>query len=90
MSSKAIIIEVKGRVQGVGFRYYTKKTAEELQIAGFVKNLPNGNVYIEAEGEGEFLDLFVDWCCKGPQWARVLEILISDTPVIGLTEFDIR
>ena len=44
-------MKVYGKVQGVGFRYYTHKKANELGLNGFVKNKPDGSVYIEAEGE---------------------------------------
>lgn len=45
---KAAFIHVFGRVQGVGFRYYTNMKALELHIKGFVENKPDGSVYIEA------------------------------------------
>ena len=45
-----IIIQVYGLVQGVFFRYTTRKIARNLGLTGIVKNLPNGSVYIEAEG----------------------------------------
>jgi len=48
---KHVNITVKGRVQGVGFRYSAMEAAEELGIKGFVRNMPDGSVYIEAEGE---------------------------------------
>jgi acylphosphatase len=71
MSKKAIILQVFGRVQGVGFRYYTQKKADEFGIHGFAKNRPDGSVYIEAEGEEGLLEAFVFWCEEGPAWARV-------------------
>ena len=48
---QALAITVKGRVQGVGFRFSTVREAEELGIKGFVENRMDGSVYIEAEGE---------------------------------------
>lgn len=68
---KHVLITVFGRVQGVGFRYYTQKKALELKLNGFVRNKPNGSVYIEAEGNSKNVDEFVDWCSHGPEWARV-------------------
>lgn len=90
MKKQAIIIEVSGRVQGVGFRYHTQNTARKLGVTGFVQNRPNGNVYIEAEAENEALMEFVHWCQKGPQRAVVTDIKISDTLPIGYISFDIR
>ncbi|PKP49853.1 MAG: hypothetical protein CVT92_14890 [Bacteroidetes bacterium HGW-Bacteroidetes-1] len=46
---KAVIIQIFGRVQGVGFRYYTVHKAMELGVYGFVQNKGDGSVYIEAE-----------------------------------------
>jgi acylphosphatase len=54
-------IIVKGTVQGVGFRYYTRRLASSLGLTGFVKNLASGEVEIEAEGEKQNLqDLIRD------------------------------
>ena len=49
--TKTVHIIVKGKVQGVGFRYYTRRLAISLGLTGFVKNLAGGEVEIEAEGE---------------------------------------
>ena len=52
---------IKGTVQGVGFRYYTRRLADSLGLSGYVKNLPDGNVEIEAEGDKQSLqDLIRD------------------------------
>jgi len=64
-------ITVKGRVQGVWFRKYTKMKADELEIQGYVRNLPNGDVYIEAEGNKLQLDAFVEWLHKGSPHSKV-------------------
>ena len=58
---KAAIITVSGRVQNVGFRFNTLKAAKKNDIYGIVKNLHDGSVYIEAEGEEENLDQFILW-----------------------------
>jgi acylphosphatase len=87
---KAVQIIVRGKVQGVGFRYYSRKKAAEFDVKGFVKNQPDGSVYIEAEGKTIDLETFVDWCRKGPMWAKVREFTISDIPFSGFTVFEIR
>ncbi|HEY5918996.1 MAG TPA: acylphosphatase, partial [Chryseolinea sp.] len=56
-----ISILVSGRVQGVFYRASAKTKADELGITGFVQNLPDGEVYMEAEGPDEKLDLFKAW-----------------------------
>lgn len=90
MKNTAVIIEVSGRVQGVGFRYYTLQKANELGINGYVQNRPDGSVLIEAEAENEALIEFIHWCQKGPQWARVTDFKISDTIAIGYNGFETR
>ena len=87
---KAVSIEVFGRVQGVGFRYYTQKKAQELQLHGFVKNTVNGSVVIEAEGDETALDEFILWCHKGPAWARVQEVKYYIMPPYNYLKFEIR
>jgi acylphosphatase len=67
-------ITVKGKVQGVFFRKSTQEKAYELQISGYVQNERDGSVYIEAEGEKERIDEFIEWCKKGPKNAEVTEI----------------
>lgn len=87
---KAAIIQVFGRVQGVGFRYYTEKKANELHLKGFVENKADGSVYIEAEGQEENLEMFIAWCMKGPQWARVHNTTIQAASPVGYSTFKIR
>ncbi len=87
---KAVILKISGRVQRVSFRYHTRKTAQDLQISGFVKNESDGSVYVEAEAEEELLDRFILWCHKGPNWARVDHINIQQSQVLGYEGFDVR
>ncbi|MDX1535872.1 MAG: acylphosphatase [Candidatus Spechtbacterales bacterium] len=72
-----INIKVTGRVQGVFFRHSTRKKAESLDIKGFVKNEPDGSVYIEAEGEPSALEDFISWVKEGPRAARVDNVQIE-------------
>jgi acylphosphatase len=88
--NKAYSISVMGRVQGVGFRYYTEKKALELGLTGYVQNQADGSVKIEAEGQEEQLLEFIHWCHKGPQWARVQKVSISELPPVGYAGFRIR
>ncbi|MFA5971523.1 MAG: acylphosphatase [Lentimicrobiaceae bacterium] len=78
---QAVILTIYGHVQGVGFRYFVIQKAEYLEISGFVKNLSNGNVYIEAEGEPEKLELFIHACQQGPSHAWVEKVDIQHCPV---------
>jgi acylphosphatase len=87
---KALRIIVQGRVQNVGFRYSTHEKAKGLGICGYVMNQPDGSVLIEAEAEEEILNAFVLWCHQGPDWARVLELKVTDKPVNEYKSFEIR
>ena len=62
---------VRGRVQGVFYRASTREEAERLGLAGWVRNLPDGGVELEVEGEREPVDALIEWCRKGPPHARV-------------------
>ena len=68
---KRIIINVHGHVQGVFFRYTTRKVARRLGLTGFVKNMGDGSVYIEAEGPEDKLKELLAFSKKGPEHARV-------------------
>ncbi len=83
-------IRVIGRVQGVFFRASTHEKASALQLKGFVRNEPDGAVYIEAEGEKEVVEKLIDWCRSGPARARVDRIDATEGDVVGFKEFSIR
>jgi acylphosphatase len=62
---------VSGRVQGVGFRYFTQERAENLRLAGFVRNLRDGRVEAYAIGTDEQLGEFLQALQRGPRGAAV-------------------
>jgi len=90
MEKKAVILRVYGKVQGVGFRYYTHKKANQLGLKGFVKNKPDGSVYIEAEGEEAQLQELINWCEEGPTWARVTKVEKQFIPVTRHEDFHVK
>ncbi|MGO2083568.1 acylphosphatase [Vagococcus sp.] len=72
-------ITVSGRVQGVGFRYSTKILADQIPVFGFVKNLENGQVYIEVSGSKSQLDYFIERLRKGiSPFAQVEHLEITE------------
>ncbi len=83
-------IHVTGLVQGVGFRWSAAKEARDRGINGFVKNLSDGSVYIEAEGSGEQLNAYVDWCKKGPVFGFVETVDIDSFPPLNYSDFRIE
>lgn len=64
-------IFVSGTVQGVFFRHNTQQKANELEITGWIKNLPNGQVEAVFEGEKERVQRLIEWLQRGPDLARV-------------------
>ena len=77
MEEKRVQIEVGGIVQGVFFRAETVNTATKLELKGWVKNLPNGNVKIVAEGTERKLTELYNWCKTGPKNAIVDSVNIK-------------
>ncbi len=87
---KHLKIKVTGKVQGVWFRANTKEKANELGLSGFVKNEPDGSVYIEVSGKNNLLDDFIKWLKKGPELARVDSIEIVENDIIHKETFQIK
>ena len=78
---------VTGRVQGVGFRYFVHARARELHLAGSVRNLPDGGVWVEAEGaKGTLLKLLAS-LREGPPAAVVERVEVQWVPPRGAAEF---
>jgi acylphosphatase len=80
-------INVTGQVQGVGFRWNAAIEARSRGITGYVRNLPNGNVYIEAEGSREQLNSYVEWCKLGPGIGFVESVDVDTFPPVNYTDF---
>jgi acylphosphatase len=80
----------RGRVQGVGFRYSARAHAQNLGVAGFARNLPDGGVELEAEGTPGAVDEFLAWSRRGPIGARVDALDAEDIPAVGEQDFTIR
>ena len=86
---KHININVFGKVQGVWFRQSTLKKANELGLAGYAKNMPDGTVRIEAEGSEEALKELLNWCQEGPEHANVTDIEHEEGEAKNYKEFSI-
>jgi acylphosphatase len=86
---KHLNILVKGKVQGVFFRASTKAVADQLSVKGLVKNLPSGDVFIEAEGDDFSLESFVEWCHEGPLQASVQNVEVIEGEVKNYRNFEI-
>ncbi len=75
MAMKSYIFKIYGRVQGVGFRYFTLQKANLLDIKGFVKNMPDGSVYVLAQGDDEKIEIFKNYLKRGPSFSHVKKIV---------------
>jgi acylphosphatase len=88
---RRIRILVSGRVQGVCFRAATQQQAAKLLCNGLVRNLPDGQVEIVAEGSDDLLQKMVEWSHKGSFMAKVEKVVVEDIEIIEpLSGFEIR
>lgn len=82
---------VRGRVQGVGYRASTQHQARELGLTGWVRNLPDGAVELEAQGAAEIVAKLEAWLRNGPMLAKVTALVREDVAdVDGDRGFEIR
>jgi acylphosphatase len=81
---------VTGEVQGVGFRYSARARAQELGLAGWVRNLADGSVEVEAEGETGAVERMLAWLDRGPRAARVASVVVTEAPVAHAMDFTIE
>ena len=83
-------VVVTGRVQGVFFRDTCRREARRLEVAGWVRNDPDGTVTAEFEGAAADVEAMVDWCRAGPAHARVDRVDRSAVAPTGEREFVVR
>lgn len=92
MSSTKIarLYRVRGRVQGVGFRYFAEHSASALGLSGWVRNDDDGTVQVYAIGEPAQLAELTGLLWKGPRWAEVRGVDESEAPVEHARGFSVR
>ncbi len=83
-------ITVRGRVQGVGFRYAARKQARSLGLKGWVENRPDGSVLSQIQGKAEACNSFIQWCRTGPGYSWVEGVDLIEKPPASLSHFRIR
>jgi acylphosphatase len=83
-------VVIRGRVQGVGFRYSLARAAETRGVAGWVRNLPDGAVEAIFEGEREPVEAMLRLSRDGPRGAAVEQVEAAEGEPDGLRGFDIR
>jgi acylphosphatase len=82
---------IRGRVQGVGFRYFVLEAARVEGLSGWVRNRPDGHVEVRAQGDREAVDRFDHQIRRGPTHARIDGVEVeADLPSERETGFDVR
>ena len=74
---------VTGRVQGVSYRWSTVEEAHKLGLTGWIRNLDDGSVELEAQGDDARVAELLAWCAHGPPAARVTGVSAIDCEVIA-------
>jgi acylphosphatase len=77
VTARRVHLVVSGRVQGVAFRASTAEEARRLGLRGWVRNLADGRVEVEAEGRAADVEELVAWCRRGPPAARVERVEVT-------------
>ena len=77
MYDRAFHCQIEGQVQGVGYRFFAMRMAERLNLKGYVRNLPDGNVEVLAEGKEERLMEFLEDLRRGPSYSDVREVRVT-------------
>ena len=81
----------KGRVQRVGFRVFVRNSARDCGVTGWVKNMSDGSVTMELQGEPQTVERLIAKIKKGNDWIKVTNFEESDLPVVaGENKFAIR
>jgi acylphosphatase len=88
---RTLQVHYTGRVQGVGFRYTTRRIAAGFEVAGYVRNLPDGRVELVASGEAEEVEAFVEALRDSELAGHIENEEIAEmAPPAGLRGFEIR
>lgn len=83
-------ITVKGKVQKVSYRFTAQQMAIKLGLTGYVKNLPNGDVFMEAEGAEDAINKLIEWCYVGPPLAKVTEVAAVESELKYFKTFELK
>ena len=86
---KYLYIKIKGRIQGVDFRASTKAVADQLKIRGTIHNEKDGTISVEAEGDDQMMEQFLEWCQEGPEYAIVESIEVVEAADKAYKNFEV-
>src|SRR5436305_9052982 len=87
---RAVRAEVRGRVQGVGFRDAAARRAEELGALGWVRNADDGSAQVHAEGEDDAVEELLAFLREGPPAAVIEEVAVEEVKAEGHEQFAVR
>jgi len=87
---KSLQMTISGRVQGVFFRANVRKKALELGLKGYARNLPNGNVEIAVQGDGEKISELIHFIKSNPGAAKIEEIKTAEREPENFKGFEIK
>ena len=90
ISMKTIHIIVTGMVQGVGFRYFTQRQAQDLGLCGWVRNLPDGRVEAVAQGPDNDVGTLTALLRTGPTASDVTDLKVTEIEHEAFSMFDMR
>lgn len=89
MKQARILIE--GRLQGMQFRLQTQKQAQRLSLVGFIRNLSDGRIEIEVQGNEDNIEKLLKWCQEEPHSSQIRSIMYRlDEPAKHYTDFSVR
>ena len=83
-------VVVRGRVQGVGFRYAMVAAAQARGVTGWVRNRRDGSVEALVQGDAEAVESVIAWCRRGPPAAQVSGVDVAEADVEAHAEFGAR
>lgn len=86
---KHLKLKIRGKVQGVWYRASMQKEAQKLGVCGVVRNESDGSVYAEVEGDHLLLKRLADWCWRGPERAKVADVMIQEGKMEGYESFEV-
>ena len=91
MGQRRVRALIEGRVQGVFFRASLREEATRRGLSGAARNLPDGRVEVELQGDDDAVDELVAWCWEGPPQAHVTNVEVTERDVDpALTGFSVR
>lgn len=91
MKQVRVRILIEGRLQAMNFRFNAQRQANKLGLVGFVRNLTDGRIEIEAQGEENNVKKMLDWCQEEPHSSQIRSILFRyDEPANRYSDFSVR